>query len=243
MLLNKISISVFFILLSQIYISAQSKIVPQINAYLFDNTSYIRADMSENPRIDRAVSEIKNQPGAKLAIIAYGLPGLAIRRMNAVVKHQTQSHGVSENQLVDLYGGYEAGLRFELWVVPKGAEVPEVKSDLPSDAYIYDRINVEEGEPSNDLDFPRPIDGFGRFLQNNTDANAYLVYYSSHNENFPVSVKYARKKANQTKMMLIRKFNVKTSNIFSVLGGSNDYGTVELWFVPKGAKPPTTSKN
>jgi hypothetical protein len=230
--MKKIAISFLFALILQTFAFSQGTNTKQPTSYLSAELTEVRGDMSENERIERAVFELKKQPESKLAIVSYGLPGFATRRMNAVAAYYRKL-GVSEDRFIKLYGGYEPKLRFQLWVVPQNAEVPKVQAILPSESYIFDRVPVIEGESFNNFDYTSPIDGFAKALQDDPKARASLVYYGSQMENFSVSLEGALKKANEVKQLLTKKFGIKTARISLSSGGKKEIGVVELRFVPE----------
>lgn len=221
-------------------------------AYKIGETSRIRGDASENPDINWAVEEMKSIPRAKLAIITFGLPGLAIRRMNGIKKYYEMFFKTDGNNLITIYGGYgdsgepDRKLRGEFWIMPENAEVPKISPTYPTTSFLFDEFYWKKGESGYDFDYPHPLGAFLSFLKKYPQNEAYIIYYGYRDRFFNVSLKESYKQAVKIKRGLIIS-HIEPAKIKILKGGySQEWGHLELWIVPSGAMPPkptSTNKN
>jgi hypothetical protein len=221
-----------------------SSITNAQKAYKIGESFRVRSDTSENPAINIAVQEMKRIPKAKLAIISYGLPGLAIRRMNAVKLYYKQFYETDENNLLTIYGGYEnlltanSKLRAEFWIVPENADLPKIFPNYPKESYLFDEY-WEKGESGYDYDFPFPPQIFAKVLKENAKSRGYIIFYGYQDEDIKISLKKAYRRALEAKQSIVKSSKLASSRIVILSGGYHkEWAHVELWIVPPAAVPP-----
>lgn len=92
------------------------------------------------------------------------------------------------------------------------------------------------------------LDNFTIQLQNEPEAQGYIVFYGGKRHNYPYCHSFrlrvprrgeAEARAERLKPYLVSYRGLDTKRIVVVNGGYRESWTAELWIVPKGAKPPT----
>ncbi|HEX8706922.1 MAG TPA: hypothetical protein VF723_01565 [Pyrinomonadaceae bacterium] len=121
------------------------------SAYKIDETAYLRCDLSEVPQVTDSPSPIfvalNANAEARAALIVYGMPGWSLRYAKSVRRWLSQVRGIAPERLIALYGGPVETPRMELWLVPRGAALPELKSSLDDkQATLFDRYVYWRGD-------------------------------------------------------------------------------------------------
>ncbi len=94
----------------------------------------VRVDLSEEPGVFRYLEQIRpGRPHDKVVYVAYGQLGEVARYLLAVRKWLRDRGGVPDDLIVTFDGGRENEFRYEGWLVPPGAGMPEVAGPPPED--------------------------------------------------------------------------------------------------------------
>jgi hypothetical protein len=93
----------------------------------------------QKARLDNLAIELANVPGSTGYIIVYSgrtsRAGQADRLGERARDYMVRTRGVDPNRVTVVNGGYREEDTFEIWIVPQGAQPPQVSPTLqPSDA-------------------------------------------------------------------------------------------------------------
>jgi hypothetical protein len=91
----------------------------------------------------------------------------------------------------------------------------------------------EIGEIQRDDEKAR-LDNFAIELQNNPSAQGYVIAYGSRNRRFGTG----QQRGDRAKAYLTQTRGIDASRIVVLDGGPHETGSLQLWIVPTGAKPP-----
>jgi hypothetical protein len=105
--------------------------VPQPpEARSFDRFGNIPFD-DEKARLDNFAIQLQNEPGATGHVVIYPAraerPGTARRRADRIRDYLTMTRGIEPGRVVTHLGGQRDALDIELWIVPDGAEPPQIR--------------------------------------------------------------------------------------------------------------------
>jgi len=99
---------------------------PEITPTRFDEYGDIRFN-DEKARLDNYAIQLQNQPQAQAYIIAYGTcEGEGQARADRAKNYLVNTRGIEAGRITTVDGGCRADLAVELWIVPTGANPPEV---------------------------------------------------------------------------------------------------------------------
>ena len=94
----------------------------------FDEYGNIRFN-DEKARLDNYAIQLQNEPGSTGTIIAYGsCAGEAQARADRAKDYLVNTRGIEAGRITTVDGGCRADLTVQLWVVPTGADQPQVDS-------------------------------------------------------------------------------------------------------------------
>lgn len=95
----------------------------------FDEYGKLRTK-DENARLDNLVLEMKSDPSITVYIISYGgrksRPKDALLMANTAKKYSLKRGKFKSSRIVTMNGGYREEPMTEIWIVPPGANTPEV---------------------------------------------------------------------------------------------------------------------
>jgi K319L-like, PKD domain len=92
----------------------------------FDEYGNIRFN-DEKARLDNYAIQLQNEPGSTGTIIAYGsCAGEAQARADRAKDYLVNTRGIEAGRITTVDGGCRADLTVQLWVVPTGADAPQV---------------------------------------------------------------------------------------------------------------------
>jgi hypothetical protein len=92
----------------------------------FDEYGNIRFN-DEKARLDNYAIQLQNEPGSTGTIIAYGsCAGEAQARADRAKDYLVNTRGIEAGRITTVDGGCRADLTVQLWVVPTGADQPQV---------------------------------------------------------------------------------------------------------------------
>jgi hypothetical protein len=99
---------------------------PKAEARKFDEYGNIRFN-DEKARLDNYAIQLQNEPGSTGTIIAYGsCAGEAQARADRAKDYLVNTRGIEAGRITTVDGGCRADLTVQLWVVPTGADAPQV---------------------------------------------------------------------------------------------------------------------
>lgn len=202
-------------------------------------------------RLDNLAIQIQNTPGITAAIMVYGPKGGGFGSGKHVLRmmkeYLVNTRGIEENRIATIYGGGNADLnepRIELWIVPKGVELPRpVKHE--TNLETFEGLLVQE--PAGDGFGMEYIgeDGMGYGIPATTDASfaevmgvqkkavGYIVVYSGND--LPPG---AWRNVAQQQMEAFKALKVDSDRVKVIYGGRQEKTSLQLWIQPKDAPPP-----
>jgi hypothetical protein len=96
----------------------------------FDEIGDVPFD-DEKARLDIFAVQLQNEPDARGYVVVYpgskSRPGAAQRRADRAKDYLTNSRGLEPSRIVTLVGPPREGLTIQLWVVPAGADPPDIR--------------------------------------------------------------------------------------------------------------------
>src|SRR5690349_8031400 len=99
---------------------------PKPIAQKFDEYGNIRFN-DEKARLDNYAIQLQNQPGAGGTIIVYGTcAGEAQQRGDRAKDYLVNTRGIEAGRITVVDGGCASELKVQLWIVPSGADAPQV---------------------------------------------------------------------------------------------------------------------
>ena len=94
----------------------------------FDEYGNIKFN-DEKARLDNYAIQLQNAPGSQGTIIAYGsCAGEAQARADRAKDYLVNTRGIEAGRITTVDGGCRADLTVQLWIVPSGADAPQVDS-------------------------------------------------------------------------------------------------------------------
>lgn len=207
-------------------------------------------------RLDNFAIEMQNNPGAQALLIGYDPKGEGRGKAGGFLKvgryYLTSVRGIEASRIAVINGGDWDGkeAKTELWLVPEGAEPPlkpaaddkytvrefSGKFDTyATDALIY-REQMEMGYSGDDISRQE----FAEKLKQQPGSRGYLVVRSPKG-----SVPGTWRRIGQREEQIIRKdYSIAARRLSSIYGGTaeGDDVQVELWILPKTARPPEGAK-
>ncbi len=205
-------------------------------------------------RLDNLAIQIQYQPSASAAIIAYGPKGNGYgsgkNSLARIKDYLVNSRGIEPNKIITIYGGGNVDLnepRIQLWVIPKGAPLPEPEKQ-ETNLETFQGLLVQE---STGDDFGMEFyaeDGMGAGIPGSTDASfaellsvqkkaiGYIVVHSGDDLS-----PGAWRNVAQQQVEAFKSLKVDTSRLKIIHGGRQQKTTLQLWVLPKDAAPPITN--
>lgn len=195
-------------------------------------------------RLDDFALELQDAPDAKGLVVVYAerhrFPGWAVRRAEASLDFLTHKLGAARASLIN--GGLRGETRFELWLVPAGADEPPVKpfdlSLLMSGAKTplpFDRFDVvERGDtPLKEDDEYYPdarwlYDYLAEVLRADPGLRACVIAYTSRRGARAAD----RRIAASAKAAVVKSQAVDVRRVVAIGGGRRRYKAVEVWLAP-----------
>ncbi len=223
-------------------------------------------------RLDNFAIELQNNPNMRAFMIVYrshrDLPGLSSRRVNWMRNHLIYNRGFKADRIVAIDGGTASCLSHELWIIPPG-RVPKPREDAYSrgfedtdvarkyDEYYY--TILEDMLISFNTEYENGLEGFANALRKEPRSLAYIIAYEGHRvENWEEEDERGRKKTHRrviidppgtawkemrSKKAGLEKYGISAPRIKLVNGGYRKWREIELWIVPREARPPIPTPN
>ena len=225
-------------------------------AYQIDELINPRCDLSEVPQITdpppsgAIFAALDKNIGSKAAIIVYGRPGTARIYGKDVKRWLSEVRGVAADRLVTMYGGASDELRLQLWIIPQGAALPDVRPDETyKSATLFDTYAYWDGDSCGGGRLSA-LDELAAALTKRPDWHGTIVVRPHRNKRGEtpgsdgwdpdgyLTRRQALRRAVKDKRYLIKKFGLFPTRVKVVVGDNDTWTHAELWLVPPGAEPP-----
>jgi len=204
-------------------------------------------------RYDRYIASLYNDPNSMGYVLFYGDETVEGSNLNFIkgIKNYTNFRRFDPARIVVVRGANQAELKTQFWIVPAGANLPK-----PEKEFAAKEISKTTRFDKNWADFYKQYDGkwaiysdnfydlgcsfapnmsvFSEILLSNPDLTGYLVFYTE----FGKGAKRANQVAAFAVRDLMKNYKVPRSRLKTIYGGSREEPEIELWFIPKGDKPP-----
>jgi hypothetical protein len=219
-------------------------------------------------RLDNYAIQLQNEPRALAFMIVYrshrDLPGLSSRRVNWMRNYLISSRGLTPARIMAIDGGTTPCFMHELWIIPPGA-TPKPRADAYSRGFEDSDVSQKYDEfhytiPEDELEsysgeFENGLEGFADALRKQPHALAYIIAYEGYRvETLEEEDASGRKRSWRRSRIdpqgtawkelrdkqagLEKKYGISPSRVKLVAGGYRKWREVELWIVPRGARPP-----
>lgn len=204
-------------------------------AYLFDEFGQIsqKEVKQRAEKLRKKLQEPASKNGGLGAYLIFysGDKQKSLRNMEILIRdvlfdNCRDCYGFSGPGIVFVQGGEAKEQKVQFWIVPIGADPPELISDEPPKANKID----EFGEVS-DRYFNWSLDNFLEKLRKVKTATGYVLNYGSDEE---VSLRI-----NKINKHFGCRDCLTDMRIVIMNGGTRETLRTELWIVPEGAEPPT----
>lgn len=203
-------------------------------------------------RLDNFAVELQSEPGAKAVLVGYDPKAKGQGRAGWGLKvgryYLVNMRGIEPSRVAVVYGGSREGdeVKTELWLVPEGAEPPlKLPADdrytvkefsgkfdtYKTDALVY-RVQIEMGFSGDDIS----REEFAQKLKQQPGSRGYLLVRAPKG-----SAPGTWRRVGQREEQIIRKdYEIEARRLNSINGGTaeGDDAEVELWILPKSARPP-----
>jgi hypothetical protein len=203
-------------------------------------------------RLDNFATELQNAPQTKGFVVAYpqpnNLPGWTLKRANWARAYLVKGRGLDVNRVNVVNGGFSNAVKYELWIVPPGAELPVPPFDLAAalvrekSPYLFDKVVFENAPPPPEAaaDDETPLDEkdayepFMTTLKSDPAARGLIIAYATRRNRHGTD----RKIAAHEKLNIMKFYPIAPDRIVAVGGGLRVNRTIEFWIVPPGAELP-----
>jgi hypothetical protein len=205
-------------------------------------------------RYDGFLIQLNQNPLAIGYIIFYGDDELEGRNLNFITYLTLiypQAHRLDKSRIVLIRGENRAEMKIQFWLVPAGANPPKPEREFVEEKItstsLFDRNRAEFNRWSGRLDiyydgfldlgceFRPNVGEFANTLLSNPELTGYLIVYTE----FGKGIKYGNRVASFAVVDLMNDYKVPRNRLKTIYGGNREEPEIELWFVPKGDKPPT----
>lgn len=210
-------------------------------------------------RVDNFAIELQNAPASTGLIAVYPqmsdkIPGWFLRRAYWMKGYLTKARGLNVGRVRVVNAGFRDEVRYELWVVPPGAESPVAPLDWAvalageKNPILFDRTVYENyptgpgGETGGEVyeDYTDPKDRHEPFvaaLRADPAARGLIIGYATRRSRRGTD----RGLAARAKLAILKLHAIGADRIVAVGGGRRTYRTLDYWLVPPGAALPKPS--
>lgn len=203
-------------------------------------------------RYDGFLIRLQNDPSAAGYIVLHGensQEGSNILYADFLTKIYPERRGYASERIVFVRGENLDALKTLFWIVPAGAEPPDVenlfepKKTVSSERFQKTAAEIFKYDSGEDFingfyelgcDFAPNFKDFTKKLLENEKLKGYLIIHAKKNKAEKIE-KIARK--NLTGIYKVPKNRLKI-----IYGEKLEDPEIELWLVPEGEKPPVTEK-
>jgi hypothetical protein len=199
-------------------------------------------------RLDNFAIQIQNTRGSQAAIIAYGPdgegPATGKYFLDLIEDYFVNSRGLSPNRVKTIYAGRNTDPTepaIELWVVPKGAALPEPQrheTHLESFQGLFaDQAASDDFDQYYEDEMGPGIAGttdasFADILQQQKNATGYVVVYSGED-----LTPGGWRRLAQNQIDYFKAFKLEASRFKMIFGGHQKETRLQLWISPDGVPP------
>lgn len=198
------------------------------------------------------------------------LPGLSSRHVNWMRGHLIYSRGIKADRIVAVDGGAALCLSHELWIAPPGTAPKPREGAYPRgfedtdvarkyDEYYY--TIPEDMLVSFSTEYENGLEGYAQALRKEPRSLAYIIVYEqswiqewAHIDAERGTSRGGRrlridppgtgwKELRGKKSELSSKHGISPARVRLINGGYRRSRAVELWVVPRGARPPIPTPN
>jgi hypothetical protein len=224
-------------------------------AHKIEEIANPRCDLSEVPPLDPPpiglfATALRDTPGARGAIVVFGMQGSALRYAEAVEARMIGIVGIAPERLLTRYGGDAEDRRMELWIIPERAAEPKFSYvEDTGKAQQFDQYTYGVADYCGESRRPA-LKKFAAALKGRPGWRGYIIVHQLKNkrglrsvrinrlEAVDITRREAMRFAARDKRYVLMKSGLSASRLTAVVGGDDDWTYAELWLVPPGAKPP-----
>jgi hypothetical protein len=217
---------------------------------------------TELARLDKFALPVLDKRGAEAHVIVYAgrdePPGKTLRHVRFIREYLIGTRGIEASRVHVRAGGRRESLAVELFLVAPGAPAPQATPTLEATRAADDaggarkfdegrfgstrdargRLVLWDGSDAMCSHALPDLGEYARALRADADARAHVVVYGARG---------ARLSEANTVSRLIRHRlftveNVAHPRITVVYGGTREELFVELWLIPRGARPPASRR-
>lgn len=224
-----------------------------------DETEYTRCDLAEVSQVTDAPSPVfaalGGGPEARVAVVVRGpLPGDSARYARQVRSHLVERRGVPPGRVVEVYGGYAARRRLEIWLVPAGAAPPPPAPPVGrAGVTLFDGYGFWPGEACPD-ERQTSLEIFAETLKQLPGWRGTVVVHPNLNTRAarPGAAEWdpeamtrrgARRRAAGERLYLVRQLGLDPARIRAVVGSPALYSQARLWLIPPASTAPGGRRN
>src|SRR2546421_8443983 len=201
-------------------------------------------------RLDNLGVQLQNEPSTRGFILVNRSrrdpAGLSYRYAQRSKGYLVNTGGIAKERVIAVDGGEADCLRQQLWIAPAGTAPPAPADVYPRNfldtdsARKFDEFSWGGDERSSDVSAD-DLEAYAAALRSEPRARAYVIAYNGRYMADPPSA--ARKVLTRLQRLLIKEFHFSASRIRLIDGSYREWGTLELWIVPRGAYPPVPTPN
>lgn len=191
----------------------------------------------EKKTLDKLAENMLTDREATGYIIVYrsrmSPPSETTANIARIQKYMLDTHRFDSKRITVVDGGRKEEPRTQVYLVPKGADVPKpTPTDFPENDPMASKVT--EYFPANQEIEMANLDDFTIRIQNDPDAVGHIIAYGGRKVR-PGEAKAIIKRASS---YLTRSRGVEAKRLVFVDGGLREKATVEVWIVPPGAEKP-----
>lgn len=252
LLTRRLLLSTLLLAALSCHLRAQATMTAQSGARLIDEFGDVLIS-DWLARADNFAIELQTSPTTKGYIVAYGapnkFPGWPLRRAYQLKGYLIEARGLDAARVEVINGGYRDDVRFQLWVVEAGSQLPVPPFDFGAalsrerTPLLFDRFYPYDTPPSTDIG--EGYEGYldlikGRFepfalaLRSDPAARGCVIVYAAHRDRRGVDAKLAARQ----KLKILTNHSLDPARVVALAGGRRKGRSVELWIVPPGSPLP-----
>ena len=221
----------------------------QAKAVLFysSNPEYgPRWDLSEEPGVFRYVEQERPaRPHDKVVYIAYGPLGEATAYLLSIDNWLKQVIGVDPKLIFTFDGGREKKLRYEVWLVPEGAEIPKINKLVADEETIFEFAHYPYEDQCEvcGIQGRYALEALVKILKQRPQSKAYLDFYGCGGRRANQS-RVVRHEIMEAKQILVKEGGITPSRILIRLKavGKRDCQT-RIWLLPSRSNSSAKENN
>jgi hypothetical protein len=203
-------------------------------------------------RLDNFAIELQTNPASTGVIAVYPLmsdrlPGWFLHRAYWAKGYLTKARGLGDGRVGVVCGGFRDEVRFELWIVPPGAESPVAPLDWAAalarerTPILFNRTVFENAPRIPDAEIYEDYtdakdkhEPFVSTLRAVPAARGLIIAYATRRNRRGTD----RALAAREKLALMKLHAIGADRVVAVGGGLRTHRTLEYWIVPSGVPLP-----